>query len=83
MDFKDWVMNYRKKDYETLFKLVMKRCYPWIKDTLDLYYCLSEIYKEYKNINIPLLWDLAELIYSDILRRKKEMILAKKEVMMT
>jgi len=77
MDFKTWIEKYRKKDYEQLFNIVVKRCYPWIHDVLDLYYCLSEIYRDYKNIDIPLMWDLAELIYNDILMRKKEELLSK------
>jgi len=77
MELREWIMKYRKKDYDILMNLVMKRCYPWIKDILDLYYCLSEIYKEQKNINIPLLRELAELIYNDILQRKKDELIKK------
>jgi len=72
MDFGEWVRKYRKRDYKLLLKLAKKKCYPFVHDVLDMYYCLSEIYREYPNIKIPLIWDLADMIYNEIQREITE-----------
>jgi len=69
LEFRRWILRHRRQDYEKLKKLVKQYCFPWVKNELDLYYCLSDLYKkdEAKDIFIPLHWELAVILYYDIL----------------
>jgi len=67
-EFWEWVKEKRSEDLKKLVELAKKECYPWVHDELDLYYCLSELYKRH-DIHIPLNYWLVELVHEIIIGR--------------